>query len=187
MKHLNVVLAAVALSGFAMATLVAEDTPKKEEGKAGAVAEFLDAKGEKIGTAELKEGGNGVEIKLDLSGLAPGKHAFHIHAAGKCEGPDFKSAGGHFNPTGKKHGKKNPEGAHLGDLGNIEVAQDGKCNCVVKAEGVTLGAGQNSLLEGEGTTLMIHEKEDDETTDPAGNAGARIACAVIKKAEGEKK
>jgi Cu-Zn family superoxide dismutase len=151
------------------------------EGEKKAHADLIDSKNKPIGTAHLHDTGKGVKIEADLSGLPPGVHAFHIHAAAKCDCPDFKSSGGHFNPFGKKHGVKNKEGPHAGDLPNITVDKEGKCHVDVTAELVTLEKGKkNSLLDGEGTSIMIHEKPDDDMTDPAGNAGNRIACGVVK-------
>lgn len=164
----------------------AEDPPAAAPAAPAGAADLMDAKGNKIGTATLTQTDKGVRIKLQVSGLPPGEHAFHIHAAGKCEPPEFKSAGGHFNPHGKKHGLQNPDGPHAGDLPNIKVADDGTCTVDVVAELVTLGDGANSLFAGEGTSLMIHEKADDNVSDPAGNAGARIACGTIRKVEAGK-
>jgi superoxide dismutase, Cu-Zn family len=149
--------------------------------KQSAHADIVNAKGEKIGSATLRGTKGGVRIALRVSQLPPGTHAVHVHAVGKCEGPDFKTAGGHFNPEGKKHGTQNPEGPHAGDLPNFEVGQDGKGKASVLASRVTLGDGPNSLFHPDGTALVIHEKADDYKTDPAGNAGARIACGVVQK------
>lgn len=144
-------------------------------------AEIQNGQGEKIGTATLTEGADGVKIAIVVSKLSPGPHGLHIHAAGKCEGPDFKSAGGHLNPEGKKHGLKSPEGPHAGDLPNLMVGSDGSAKTEVTTKQVTFKEGKNSLLQPEGTALVIHVAEDDEKTDPIGNAGPRAACGVIKK------
>ena len=146
-----------------------------------ATAEFFNSKGEAVGTATLTETPSGVLIKAELRDMPPGAHAFHIHAAGKCEPPDFKSAGGHYNPTGKKHGIMSAQGMHAGDLPNIYVGADGKAAFEALAGEVTLGPGGNTLFDEDGSALVIHEKVDDYKTDPAGNAGDRIACGVIKK------
>ena len=155
------------------------------EGAKMAKATLHDAQGKEVGTAFLTEvetailTREGVEIILELHDLPSGVHAFHIHSVGKCEGPDFASAGGHFNPYGKKHGMKNPEGAHAGDLQNLSVGEDGTAQAEFVTKEVTLGSGDNSLFHPEGTSVVIHANPDDEMTDPAGNAGARIACGVI--------
>lgn len=144
-----------------------------------AQAELINSQGEKVGSAMLTEGPGGVKILLKVSTLPPGLHGFHIHAVGKCDPPGFTSAGGHFNPQGKKHGLKSPEGAHAGDLPNLLVGSEGAVQVEVMAAQVTLGSGPNSLFHPGGTALVIHANPDDEMTDPAGNAGARIACGVI--------
>jgi len=152
-------------------------------GKSAATAQanLSNSKGETVGTAKLKETSKGVRVTLEVSNLSPGVHGFHIHAVGQCEAPDFKSAGGHFNPEGKKHGWDNPDGHHAGDLQNLTVDAKGKAKVTVVVPGVTLGDGPNSLFHPQGTALVIHANPDDMKTDPAGNAGARIACGVITK------
>jgi len=144
--------------------------------------EMKNAKGESVGVATITEKkGAGVEIALDLKGLPAGEHALHFHMTPKCEGPEFTSAGGHFNPAAKKHGMQNPEGPHAGDMSNFTVAAAGTAKTTVSNANVTLGAGANSLFTNGGTALMVHAAPDDMKTDPTGNAGARIACGVITK------
>ncbi len=137
--------------------------------------------GKSVGTAVLSKAANGVKIKLNVQSLSPGEHAIHVHQTAKCEGPDFKSAGGHFNPDGKHHGLQNPEGPHAGDIPNFTVDAKGRSKATVVAPNVTLEDGPHSIFTGGGTALVIHAKGDDGKTDPAGNAGDRIACGVISR------
>ena len=125
--------------------------------------------------------GGGVEIKLDVKNLVPGEHALHFHGTAKCEGPAFTTAGGHFNPAMKQHGKDNPMGSHAGDIANVTVGTTGTAKVTITNSAVTLGDGPNSLFTNGGTAMMIHAKADDNKSDPAGNAGDRIACGVVTK------
>lgn len=147
-----------------------------------AYADLINQKGEKIGKAELIQTKSGVLIKLEASGLPPNAElAFHIHELGKCDPPDFMSAKGHFNPFKKKHGLLNPDGPHAGDMPNVFTDANGNLKVHVLNTFVTLEPGkENSLLKEGGTALMIHHHRDDYKTDPAGNAGHRIACGVIR-------
>jgi Cu-Zn family superoxide dismutase len=146
-------------------------------------ADIMNAQGTKIGTANISASGGGVKIAVSVSQLTPGEHGIHIHTVGKCEGPAFTSAGGHFNPTSAHHGANNTQDPHphLGDLMNLTVGQDGKAKASFVANGVTLGDGANSLFHDGGTSLVIHAKADDMKSDPSGNSGDRIACGVIEK------
>lgn len=145
-----------------------------------AKGEFVGADGKDHGTVSLVQTPSGVLIKADLKDLPPGEKGFHIHTTGKCEAP-FESAGGHFNPDDKQHGLLAEGGPHAGDMPNIHVPESGDLIVEVLNTFVTLEADKpNSLLDGDGTALMVHAAHDDHHSDPAGEAGARIACAVIR-------
>jgi superoxide dismutase, Cu-Zn family len=147
-----------------------------------AKAELQNSQGELVGIATLAESANGVRIVAHVQNLPPGYHGFHIHEVGKCDPPDFKSAGEHFNPTSAEHGLADPKGPHAGDLPNLLVAPDGTGVMVTETPLLTLKTGQNSLFHTGGTALVVHAQPDDHRTNPSGSSGDRLACGVISRA-----
>ncbi len=144
---------------------------------------LINSKGQPAGKAVLKQKKDGVQVKISLENVPFGEHGVHIHQNAVCDAPDFKSAGGHFNPDGKQHGFQNPEGHHAGDTpSNVSVGEDHRGSATWMLTAVTLQPGApNSLLSHGGTSLMVHEHADDMKTDPSGNSGNRIACGVIRQ------
>lgn len=142
---------------------------------ARAVALLHSADGAAVGQATATEVAGGLRFTIDVKGLPPGTHGAHVHTIGTCTPPDFASAGGHWNPTGMKHGSMNPQGPHEGDLPNLVIGTDGR-----GAIGITIpGATMAGLLDGDGSSLVVHANRDDMMTDPSGNSGPRIACGVF--------
>lgn len=134
--------------------------------------------GQSIGTVSMWESPGAVSMRVQASGVPLGLHGIHVHAVGRCVPPSFESAGGHWNPLNRSHGFNDPQGPHAGDLPNITVSGNGVVNEVV----VLSGASLSGLGDGDGSALVIHATADDYVTDPSGNSGARIACAVLAPA-----
>lgn len=172
MKHIGLMIGAVAIVAAGL-SVSAQQTVH---------VSLKDNKGGDVGHAMISPASaGGVSIALSVKNLTPGDHALHFHQVAKCEG-DFTSAGPHFNPAGKQHGLNNPQGHHAGDMPNITVPAGGALDTTVTNPNVTLGAGATSLFANGGTALVIHAGPDDLKSDPAGNAGARVACGVITNA-----
>jgi Cu-Zn family superoxide dismutase len=142
-------------------------------------AQLMDAGGKAIGTVEMSEDASGLTLKVTAAGLPAGTHGVHLHEKGMCEGPKFESAGAHWNPMTKQHGRDNPMGAHLGDLANMDATDGAEATSTYQVAGVTMGGTGNALADADGTSLVVHAKADDYKTDPSGNSGDRIACAVL--------
>lgn len=157
------------------------DATKAEE-QEGEDVSLENADGEEVAKATLTKADNGVHVDMDVDGLSEGTHAFHVHEKGVCEPPDFESAGGHYNPTDMNHGKLDPEGPHAGDFDNIEVDENGQAHVEFTTEQISLDKGkENTLYTEDGTSLVIHADADDYKTQPAGDAGDRVACGVISE------
>jgi len=171
-----------ALGAATAAALIVGSTTAFAQQPQQATADMRTSNGQSVGTATFMPMGNDVHVRAQLSNLPPGTHGIHFHAVGRCDAPDFMSAGDHFNPTSKQHGLNNPSGAHAGDMPNLEVAADGTATLDFMDMMVTLGAGEASLFDADGTALVIHANADDQITDPSGNSGGRIVCGVLARA-----
>jgi superoxide dismutase, Cu-Zn family len=165
-KDVTILAAAAVLMGAAA----------NAQGTATATAVMNNLEGQSVGQVRLQDSPHGLILMAELTGLPEGPHAFHIHAVGQCE-PPFQSAGGHFNPDGHQHGMMNPQGTHAGDLPNIHVPASGDLTVEYFVKGLAL----DDLFGADGTSLVVHADADDYMTDPAGDAGARIACGVISR------
>jgi Cu-Zn family superoxide dismutase len=142
-------------------------------------ATFKNSEGKVVGTVHIEHMSSATLLFLKLHDLPPGVHGIHIHSVGTCTPPSFDSAGPHYNPGKSQHGMKNPKGPHAGDLPNITIPADGKLETTLMVTAAWQWEGDGGILDGDGSSVVIHANPDDYMTDPSGNSGPRIACAVI--------
>lgn len=142
-------------------------------------ASLRDAAGRTMAQATATQVEQGIRLRIDANGFGPGGHGIHIHAVGRCDPPSFDSAGPHWNPTDRLHGLQNPQGAHRGDMPNLIIGADGRGTLEYVIPHARLTGGAFPLLDADGAALVIHAQPDDQTTDPSGNSGARMACGVF--------
>jgi len=147
-----------------------------DEPRGGAPMTLINASGQAIGTARAWQTAGGVSFRIDARGLPHGVHGIHVHPIGRCDPPDFSTAGTHWNPSGREHGMNNPKGPHDGDMPNVTVAANG----ILQETVVLPKASMAQLLDADGSSIMIHANADDYVSQPAGNSGAKIACAIIQ-------
>ncbi|MEO8139990.1 MAG: superoxide dismutase family protein [Gemmatimonadota bacterium] len=166
------------LSTAAAASTAAQQSPAAGPPPVRAVFAIIDSAGARAGQVTAVQNPDGVLLQVFATGLTPGSHGLHLHASAACEPPGFQSAGIHFNPEGRQHGTRNPAGPHAGDLANLVANDKGEARAQVVIPGVTLTPGEHSI-GAPGSALVIHAMADDELTDPTGNSGARIGCAVL--------
>ncbi|MFM9828021.1 MAG: superoxide dismutase family protein [Sphingomonas sp.] len=165
----------IALAAITLANCAGDQAGRALAARGSATATLADANGKIVGTATATSVKEGLRVTMSASQLSQGQHGVHIHAVGQCDAPGFMTAGGHWNPTGAKHGAHNPAGPHEGDLPNMIVGKDGRGSLGVVIPGGTI----EGLLDADGATLVIHAAADDLVTDPSGNSGARVACGVF--------
>jgi Cu-Zn family superoxide dismutase len=150
-------------------------------GAGGAVAELRTAAGARVGEVRLAQTSAGLSVQVDATGMPPGQHGVHVHMVGRCDPPEFTTAGGHWNPASRQHGLDNPAGPHGGDLPNLIIAGDGTGRLRATLPAGTL-RGDTGLFDADGAAFVVHAAADDLRTDPSGNSGGRIACGVFRPA-----
>ena len=180
MRIVFVVTLAFGLVGCAGDRRAEDGTRNRREGERFARVDLRMSDGRDAGWLKMKKDGDDVEITGKLKNLPPGDHGMHIHQVGRCDAPDFESAGGHYNPTMKQHGQDNPQGWHAGDLGNIDIGSNGEGSVRMKAKNLELWAGDSAM----GKSVVVHAKKDDMKTDPSGDSGERIACGIVTNGAG---
>jgi Cu-Zn family superoxide dismutase len=175
---------AATLLAWSLALVACGDAGRRDAGRDSVSAastvttRMRDAAGKDLGTLTLTEAAEAITVAGRLTGLPPGEHGIHLHQVGRCDPPSFESAGDHWNPTNRQHGKQSPQGPHLGDLPNVTVAQDRSVMVQATTPGGTL-RGANALLDSDGAAVVVHARRDDYRSQPAGDSGDRIACGVV--------
>jgi Cu-Zn family superoxide dismutase len=182
MKRMTICAAAASLALVACASQRDEEGPLAGVplGPSSAAADLADTSGRVLARATAEEAGEGVRVRIEASGLAPGSYGAHVHTAGRCDAPAFTTAGPHWNPTGQQHGKDNPAGMHKGDLPNLLVGTNGQGSFEYTILGAAIGGSSTAMLDADGAAVVIHQRADDYRTDPSGNSGDRIACGVLR-------
>ncbi len=201
MTRLSTIALTIAASSIALSACTKNDAPVDNAAVANEVAfdtaaggnsamagvpqsfNFNGGDGALLGTVTVSEDPAGLVMNISAVGMPAGVHGIHLHEKGLCDGPKFESAGGHWNPAAKKHGRDNPAGAHAGDLANLTVAADGTATVSIPVAGAMMASGPMMLADADGTALVVHAKADDYKTDPSGASGDRVACAVVAKAK----
>lgn len=176
MRHFTI----IAASGALAACATTSSQPSADFTRASAA--LFDSSGTQRADADLVESADGVSVAIRAYGLMPGVHAVHIHETGNCEAFDFSSAGGHWNPLGREHGRESPGGQHMGDMPNLVIGQAGEGLIELNIEGARVSEGRTALLDDDGAAVVIHALPDDYRSQPSGAAGTRIACGVIEPA-----
>jgi len=173
-------LTATALGLAACAARQPEPGPTPPPQMATAYADIRDSAGRTLARASATEVGDSVRIRVDAAGLPAGIYGAHVHAVGVCTPPTFDSAGPHWNPTNRQHGRDNPQGRHLGDLPNLMVGTNGQGSFEFTIASASLHSGPRAMLDGDGAAIVVHARADDNRTDPSGNSGARIGCGTLR-------
>ncbi len=170
-------LTAIAAAALAGCTTTTAGSDAATAGRSAA-APLRTAAGADVGTVTATEMAGGIQVRIDARGMPAGLHGAHVHTTGRCDAPDFTTAGGHWNPTAKQHGTGNPAGPHAGDAPNITIGADGTGSVTIMLPAGTM----DGLLDADGAAFVIHAAADDYKTDPSGNSGGRIACGVFAAA-----
>jgi superoxide dismutase, Cu-Zn family len=157
-----------------------EEPAAIERPPGSASTQLQDSSGRTVAAASAAEAGDALRVRVEAAGLGVGVYGVHLHSAGRCDPPSFESAGPHWNPANREHGRDNPRGQHLGDLPNLLVGTDGRGSLEFTIPGADLAGGNRRLLDADGAAIVLHARPDDYRTDPSGNSGARIACGILR-------